>query len=102
VCAHTGVALQGFKESGKWQGGKALPLSHEAQNGPPCFLNSFSERSLGVAGSTSSPRLGQWPLVRVSICLSEALQGLSLKEFHKVETIGNFFKQLVSQIWDCR
>jgi len=27
-----------------------------------------------------------------STCLSEPLQGLSLKQFHKVETIGNLFK----------
>jgi len=42
-----------------WLGGKALPLSHEVQKGPPCFLNSFLERSLGVAGSSLSPRLGR-------------------------------------------
>jgi len=38
---------------------RALPLSHEVQRRPPCFLNSLSEESLGAAGSTSSPRLGQ-------------------------------------------
>ena len=36
---------------------KTLPLSHKVQNGPPCFLNSFSERSLGVAGSRLRPNL---------------------------------------------
>ena len=38
---------------------EAVPLSHEVQKGPPCFLNSFSERSLGAAASSLSPRLGQ-------------------------------------------
>ena len=38
---------------------ETLPLSHEVQNGPLCFLNSFSERSLGAAGSKLHPRLGQ-------------------------------------------
>ena len=37
---------------------KALPLSHAVQKGPPCFTG-FSERSLGVAGSSLLPRLGQ-------------------------------------------
>ena len=41
------------------KGKENLPLSHEVQNGPPCFLNSSSERSLGAAGSRLSPRLGQ-------------------------------------------
>lgn len=36
-----------------------LPLSHRVQNGPPCILNSFSERSLGVAGPKLSLRLDQ-------------------------------------------
>jgi len=81
-------------------------LSHEVQSGSPCFLNS-SERSLGVAGSTPGPTLGQWfmskglglyPLIRFSGCLSESSHRLSLKQFHKDETIGNLFKQQVSQI----
>ena len=38
---------------------KTLPLSHEVQSGLPCFLNSFSERSLSVARSKPSLRLGQ-------------------------------------------
>ena len=38
---------------------EALPLSPEVQKAPPCSLNSFSERSLGAAGSSLSPRLGQ-------------------------------------------
>jgi len=33
-----------------------------------------------------------------STCLSEPSQGLSLKEFRNVATIGNLFKQQVSQI----
>ena len=36
-----------------------LLLSHEAEKGPPCFSCSFSQRSLGAAGSTPRPRLGQ-------------------------------------------
>ena len=38
---------------------ETLPLSHEVQNGHLCFLNSFSERSLGAAGSRLILRLGQ-------------------------------------------
>jgi len=38
---------------------KTLLLGHEVQNGPPCFLNSFSERSLGAAASRISSRLDQ-------------------------------------------
>ena len=34
-------------------------MSHEVQNGRPCFLNSISEKSLGAAGSKLSLRLGQ-------------------------------------------
>lgn len=37
----------------------ALPFIPKVQKGPLCFLNSFSERSMGLAGSNSSPRLGQ-------------------------------------------
>jgi len=36
------------------------PLSHKAQKGVSCFLNSCSERNLGAAGSRLSPTLGQW------------------------------------------
>jgi len=55
---------------------RALPLSHEVQSRPPCVLNSLSEESLGAAGSTRSPRLGQWfickglsvwPLIRFNL-----------------------------------
>jgi len=28
---------------------ETLPLSHQVRNGRLCFLNSFSERSIGVA-----------------------------------------------------
>lgn len=38
---------------------KSFLLSYEVQKGLPCFLNFFSERRLGAAGSNSSPRLGQ-------------------------------------------
>ena len=38
---------------------RALPLSHEVQSRTPCVLNSLSEKSLGAAGSTPSPRLSQ-------------------------------------------
>jgi len=38
---------------------KTLLCSHEVQSGPSCFLNSFSERSLGVAGSRLSLILDQ-------------------------------------------
>ena len=41
------------------KGREKLPLSHKVQNGTPCFLNSFAERSLGAAGSRLRPRLGQ-------------------------------------------
>ena len=41
------------------KGKENLPLSHRIQSRPPHFLNSFSERSLGAAGSRPSPRLGQ-------------------------------------------
>ena len=41
------------------RGKVALPSSHEVRNGPPCFLSSFSEKSLGAAGSDPSPRLGR-------------------------------------------
>jgi len=34
-------------------------LSHEVQKGPLCFLKSFSERSLGAAGSRAGLRLDQ-------------------------------------------
>ena len=34
-------------------------MSHKFQNGPPYFLNSFSEGSLGAAGSRTSLR-SQW------------------------------------------
>jgi len=36
-----------------------LPLSHEVQRGLLCILKSLSERTLGVAGSRLSSRLGQ-------------------------------------------
>ena len=36
-----------------------VPLHHEVQIRPPCFLNSSSERSLGAARSNLSPRPGQ-------------------------------------------
>jgi len=39
---------------------KTLLFSCEVENGPPGFLNSFSERRLGVAGFRLSPRLDQW------------------------------------------
>jgi len=39
---------------------EALPLSDKVQNGPFCFLNSFSERSLGAAGSRLSLRPQQF------------------------------------------
>lgn len=35
------------------------PLRDKVQKRLPCFLN-FSERSLGAAGSSPSPRLSQW------------------------------------------
>jgi len=35
------------------------PLSREIQRGPPCILNSFLERSPGVAGARLSLRLGR-------------------------------------------
>lgn len=34
---------------------EAQPLSHKVQSRPPCFLHSFSEGSLGTAGSNLSP-----------------------------------------------
>ena len=37
----------------------ALPLSHEVQNVPPCFLNSISEGNVRASGSRLSPRLDQ-------------------------------------------
>jgi len=41
-----------YTEQMKVQGGReTLLLSHHVQARPHCFLNSFSERSLGVAGS---------------------------------------------------
>ncbi|GAB0202635.1 hypothetical protein GRJ2_002729100 [Grus japonensis] len=52
-----GCRVKGYK-SDVWLR-EALPLRHEVQKGPPCFLNSFSERSLGAARSSLSPRLGQ-------------------------------------------
>lgn len=36
------------------------PLSHEVEEGCLFFLNSFSEGSLGTAGSRLSPSFGQW------------------------------------------
>jgi len=36
-----------------------------------------------------------------STSLPEPFQGLSLKQFCKVEAIGNLFKQQVSQIQNC-
>ena len=50
-----------------------LPLSHEVQNGPSCFLNSFSERSLGAAGSNLSPGLGQLFMAKGIICAPSIL-----------------------------
>jgi len=38
---------------------ETIPLSHKVQNGPPHFLNSYSERSLGVAGFRTGFR-PQW------------------------------------------
>ena len=38
---------------------ETLLLSHKVRKGPPCFLNSFSERSLGAAGSRPGLR-PQW------------------------------------------
>ena len=49
---------------------EALPLIHKVQNGPPCFLDSFSERSLGAAGSNPSLRLGQWFMAKDYMCLA--------------------------------
>jgi len=40
--------------------GDPNPLSHKARNGPAGFLSSFSERSLGAAGSRLHPRLQQF------------------------------------------
>lgn len=37
-----------------------LLLSHGVQNGPSCFLNSSSWKSLALAGSRLSSRVGQW------------------------------------------
>jgi len=31
-------------------------MSHQVQTGPPCFLNSFPERSLGAAGLRTNLR----------------------------------------------
>lgn len=39
---------------------ETFPLAHKVQNEPPCSLKSFSEKSLGAARSSPSPRLGQW------------------------------------------
>lgn len=36
-----------------------LLLDHKTQKGPPFFLPSISDRSLGVPGSILSPRLSQ-------------------------------------------
>ena len=52
------VALKAVRESDKRQR-STLPLSHDVQSRPSCVLNSVSEESLGAAGSTPSPRLGQ-------------------------------------------
>jgi len=53
------VALKGGKGSLISGKRRALPLSHEVQSRLPCILNPLSEESLGAAGSTPSPRLGQ-------------------------------------------
>ena len=39
---------------------------------------------------------------QIPVHSSKPLQGLSLKQFCKLETIGSLFKWQVSQIWDCR
>jgi len=107
-CRVGGSRVSSSLRSGKR---KALPLSHEVQSRPPSFLNSSSKRSLGAAGSTPRTRLGQrfmseglemWPLTRVNVCLSEPSQGLSPKQCHKAEAMGNLFKRQGSQIQDCR
>ena len=45
-------------------------MSHEVQKGPPYFPNSFSE-SLGAAGPTRSPRLGQ------RLCLKDYIRAIN-------------------------
>jgi len=57
-CVLAAVALKGVRESHKRQ--KESPsVGLRGSERTPYILNSFSEKSLGVAGSTPSPRLGQ-------------------------------------------
>ena len=89
---------------------RALLLSQEVQSRAPWALNSFSEESLGAAGSAPSPRLGHQfmskglsvqPLLRFNFPV-RALPRTFTEIVCKVETIGNLFKRLVLQIRNCR
>jgi len=55
--AALGLVLKEIKESDKQQK-ESPPVESRGSEWTSCFLNSLSERSLGVAGS--SPRVSQW------------------------------------------
>jgi len=39
---------------------ETIPLNHKVQNGPSCFLNTFTERNLGAAESRLNLRPQQF------------------------------------------
>lgn len=66
--------------------GEALPLSDEVQNGSPCILNFFSERSLGVARSSLIPELSQWFMPKGLCVASYQSQHLTVRVLSRTST----------------
>lgn len=59
---------------------EVLPLILKVQEGPPCFLSSFSESRLGVAGSNPRPRLSQQFTSKGYTGITEPLYNLVLQD----------------------